>query len=67
MRERKIAQVCMVVWDAQKSMEQYWKIWEIGPWGVHYFTPDSIQDFVVRGKKIEEDFENIIGFSKQLY
>lgn len=61
MRERKIVQVCMVVKDAQKSMEQYWKIWGVGPWEVHYFTPDSVQELIVRGKRVEEDFEIIIG------
>ncbi|MCX6089947.1 MAG: VOC family protein [Candidatus Atribacteria bacterium] len=60
MRERKIAQVCMIVKDAQKSMEQYWNIWGIGPWEIHNFTPESIRDFIVRGKRVEEDFENII-------
>ena len=46
--------------DIQKSMEQYWKIWGVGPWGIHIFTPERIRDFVVRGKPIEEDFEFII-------
>ncbi|MCX6090007.1 MAG: VOC family protein [Candidatus Atribacteria bacterium] len=60
MSERKIAQVCMMSKDIQKSMEKYWKIWGVGPWGIHNFTPEIIRDFMVRGKRVEEDFEVII-------
>jgi len=41
-------------------MKQYWKMWGIGPWETHSFTPESIWNFIVRGKPIEEDFKNII-------
>lgn len=64
MGERKIAQVCMIVKDIQKAMEQYWKIWGVGPWAIHYFNPESIRDFIVRGKRVENEFEVIIAVSQ---
>ena len=60
---RKIVQIAIVVKNIDKAMENYWKIWSIGPWGVHTFIPGVIKDFTVNGKLVE-DFEFILAVTK---
>jgi methylmalonyl-CoA/ethylmalonyl-CoA epimerase len=60
---RKIVQIAMIVKNIDKAMENYWKIWALGPWEVHTFTPGKIVEFTVNGKLIE-DFEFVIAVAK---
>ena len=34
----------------QKSVEQYWNIFGIGPWQIHTFQPPDLFDTTLRGK-----------------
>ncbi|UCG93808.1 MAG: VOC family protein [Candidatus Aerophobus sp.] len=60
MSERRIVQICAVVRDIQKSMEEYWKILGIGPWNVHTFSPETIREFTLHGKPVKDSFKFII-------
>lgn len=52
-------QIALVVTDVDKAMEQYWTMLGIGPWDVRHFTPETVRDFTVGGKLVNEDFEFI--------
>ena len=47
---KQVFQVCVVVKDIQKSVEQYWNIFGIGPWQIHTFQPPDLFDTTLRGK-----------------
>ena len=47
---KQVFQVCVVVKDIQKSVEQYWNIFGIGPWQIHTFRPADLFDTTLRGK-----------------
>lgn len=44
-----IDQVCVVVRDIQKAVEQYWQILGIGPWSIYTVKPPELKDTTVRG------------------
>lgn len=50
MRLETIDQVCVVVKDIEKSMEQYWKILGIGPWSLYNVAPPKLTNTTVRGE-----------------
>jgi len=50
LRLKSIDQVCVVVRDIQKAVEQYWGILGIGPWSIYTFAPPRLTDTTVRGK-----------------
>jgi hypothetical protein len=52
-------QVALVVRDVEKAMEQYWTLLGIGPWDVRNFTQETVRDFEVDGKPVEEPFDFI--------
>ena len=60
MGERKIVQTCAVVRDLQKSMERYWEVLGIGPWDVHTFNQDTLTEYTVQGKPVNEPFEFVL-------
>lgn len=60
MSERKVMQICAVVRDIQKSMEEYWKILGIGPWNVYTFSPETIREFTLHGQPVKHSFEFIV-------
>lgn len=60
MIERKIAQICAVVRDIDKTMEKYWKTLGIGPWNVYTFSSETIRDFTVHGKPVKNSFKFIV-------
>jgi methylmalonyl-CoA/ethylmalonyl-CoA epimerase len=47
---KQMFQVCVVVKDIQKSVEQYWNIFGIGPWQIRTFQPPDLSDTTLRGK-----------------
>ena len=47
---KQVFQVCVVVKDIQKSVEQYWNIFGIGPWQIHTFQPPDLFDTTLHGK-----------------
>lgn len=53
MSERKVMQICAVVKDIQKSMEEYWKILGIGSWNVYTFSPETIREFTLHGQVVK--------------
>lgn len=53
---RKYKQIAWVVRDVQQAMEHYWNVLGIGPWDVRHFTPKTVRDFHVHGKRVNEDF-----------
>lgn len=62
MKERKIAQICMVVRDIDASMKRYWEILGVGPWDVHTFNPDTVKEFKMRGEPVD-GFEYIVALA----
>ena len=36
-----IKQICILVEDVHKAMENYWELLGIGPWDVRHFTPET--------------------------
>lgn len=47
---KQVIQVCVVVEDLQKTMEQYWKIFGIGPWQIWTFGPPDLNNTTLHGK-----------------
>jgi len=47
---RQVLQVAVVVKDLQKSMENYWDLFGIGPWQVYTFQPPNLTNPTLRGK-----------------
>ena len=47
---RQVLHVCVVVEDLQKSMENYWDLFGIGPWKVYTFQPPNLTNPTIRGK-----------------
>ena len=47
---REIAEVAFVVKDLQKTMENYWNIFGIGPWDIWTFKPPFMSEMRYRGK-----------------
>lgn len=54
-----IKQICILVDDVNKAMEQYWNKFGIGPWDVRHFTPETVRDLYVHGEPVTEGFEFI--------
>lgn len=52
-------QFALVVRDVDKAMAGYWELLKIGPWDVRHFTNQTVRDFRVDGKLVEEPFEFI--------
>lgn len=49
-RVKAINQVCIVVEDLQKSMEDYWNILGIGPWDVYAYEAPMVHYYEYHGK-----------------
>ena len=47
---KNINQVCIVVWDVRKVMENYWSILGIGPWEVFAWEAPSVYARTYHGK-----------------
>ena len=45
---QKTYQVCLVVKDIQKAMENFWDILGIGPWNVYTYEPPELTDTTLR-------------------
>ena len=54
-----IKQICILVEDVHKAMENYWELLGIGPWDVRHFTPETCRDFYVNKEHITEGFDFI--------
>jgi glyoxalase/bleomycin resistance protein/dioxygenase superfamily protein len=52
-------QVAIVVRDVEKAMEHWWNLLGVGPWDVRNFTNETVRDFHVDGKRVEEPFDFI--------
>lgn len=54
-----IKQICILVEDVQKAMENYWNMFGIGPWDVRHFTPETVRDFYIGKEHLTEGFDFI--------
>lgn len=54
-----IKQICVLVDDVEKYMQQYWELFRIGPWDVRHFTNESVRDFKLGGKAFTGEFDFI--------
>ena len=54
-----IKQIAILVEDVQKSMEQYWNEFGIGPWDIRHFTPETARDMYLDGEPITDGFDFI--------
>jgi hypothetical protein len=52
-------QVASVVRDVDKAMEHWWSLLAVGPWDVRHFTNETVRDFHVDGRRVEEEFDFI--------
>ncbi|MDY7040834.1 MAG: VOC family protein [Chloroflexota bacterium] len=49
---KQFLQVCVVVKDLQKAMENYWELFGMGPWAIYTFAPPTLTDTTVRGESV---------------
>jgi len=56
---RNYRQIALVVRDVDQTLKYWWEVLGIGPWDVRHFTPQTVRDFQVDGKRVEEDFDFI--------
>lgn len=47
---KQVYQICVVVKDIHRAMENYWKIFGIGPWKVYTFQSPDLSETTFRGK-----------------
>lgn len=52
-------QIALVVRDVYKTIDQWSSLLGIGPWDVRHFTQDTVRDFQVDGRPVEEEFDFI--------
>ena len=43
-------QVATIVRDLDSAMQRHWEVFGIGPWDIWEFTPETVQDYIYRGK-----------------
>lgn len=58
-RMRNYRQIALVVRDAYQAMDHWSTLLGVGPWDVRHFTPQTVRDFHVEGRRVEEDFDFI--------
>jgi hypothetical protein len=56
---RNYRQIALVVRDVEATMKMWWEVLGIGPWDVRHFTPETVRDFHVAGRRVEEAFDFI--------
>lgn len=49
-RLKRVDQICLVVKDLQKTIEQYWRSLGIGPWKIFLFEEPLLREMTIRGK-----------------
>lgn len=49
-RFKRVDQLCLVVKDLQKTIEQYWKSLGIGPWKIFLFEEPLLREMTIKGK-----------------
>lgn len=50
---REIAQICMIVPDLDKAVENYWKVFGIGPWHFYTYGKPLVKRMTRHGKPAE--------------
>ena len=48
-----VAQIGIVVRDLQKTIEEYWNIFGVGPWSIWKYDPTVVADMTYQGKPHE--------------
>ena len=62
-KNRKIFQICLVTDDIEKTVKAWVDIYKVGPWSISTFSNETMSDFKVGGKIVEEPFEFQIAIS----
>ena len=62
-KNRQIQQIAWLTRDLEKSMQAWIDLLQVGPWRVFRFTEQTVKEFRVGGKLVEEPFEFRIGIS----
>ena len=52
--EGKINQICEVVWNLEKRVEEYWEKFGFGPWYFWDFYPPDLHSYYYKGVKVED-------------
>lgn len=55
----KIKQICILSRDAERTMQNFWDLFGVGPWDVRRFRPETVKYFEVGGKPLTEGFDYI--------
>ena len=63
-KNRKIFQICLVTDDIEKTVKAWVDIYKVGPWTISTFSNETMSDFKVGGKIVEEPFEFQIAISQ---
>jgi hypothetical protein len=43
-------QVAVIVRDLDAAMKRHWDVFKVGPWDIWEFNPETVKDYVYRGK-----------------
>jgi methylmalonyl-CoA/ethylmalonyl-CoA epimerase len=54
---KRINQICVVVKDLDKAVENYWKILGIGPWQIYTVKPPLLEKATYHGKPNSQEFK----------
>jgi methylmalonyl-CoA/ethylmalonyl-CoA epimerase len=44
-------QVATVVRDLETALKRHWEVFGVGPWDIWEFNPDTVKDYIYRGKQ----------------
>jgi len=50
---KKVLQIAMVVKDCDEAVKIWADKYGIGPWSIYEFNPDTVNDMIIRGEKVD--------------
>jgi hypothetical protein len=50
---KKVLQIAMVVKDCDAAVKTWADNYGIGPWNIYEFNPDTVNDMIIRGEKVD--------------
>lgn len=50
---KKVLQIAMVVKDCDAAVKTWADDYGIGPWNIYEFNPDTVNDMIIRGQKVD--------------
>jgi catechol 2,3-dioxygenase-like lactoylglutathione lyase family enzyme len=51
--EHGVAQVGIIVEDLDRAVEQYWRVFGVGPWHIYTYGPPLVKEMTYRGEAVE--------------